>query len=838
MKKLNLIFVALLLTSAVSVYSGGFAGGTGTKNDPFLVATAQQLNEVRNYPDKYFLQTADISLDVVPFNMGNYWVPIGGRRNNNDIHNNFTGHYDGRGFRITDLIIVQPGNGNVGLFGHIGKSGDVATTIKNVRLYNVIVIGGRGTGALVGRVTGNQNTRIENCSVELGYVSGDAATGGLIGSNNSYMITSVAAEGFRPVIYKCNADVSVLLRSEYSEGKIKFGGLVGCNQKGMISHCYSKGEVIVDNTEVSFVGGLAGCIDLRGIIINSYSLTAVYADSASNKGGLIGSIGHGRNQGMVYNSYWSIENNMPGFNSPAGEGLTNEQLKNQQNFENWDFANIWNVALSNNDGYPYFIDNKTVKTDKTWTGILSSSWSEGGNWSPEGVPAANEMITIPSGTNYSPEISSAITIFNLSLYDGVQLNLVGEQSSITIKGTLTGGSESVGTASVTGEGRLIWAGNTLQSIPSMTYGNMVVNNPNNVKLAGSITINNTLQMHQGLLDLRGFEIILSEEARLFEIENDNISSRVYGSAGVIRTQRVLDNPAGDIAGLGLEIISSNNLGLTLIERGHSALNEGDESKSILRWFNIEPTVNQNLDATLIFHYFVSELNVYGENDNFSLFRRKHGDTEWVWIPSELDALNQVLTAYEVNEFSTWTAGSTDKPLPIVLYSWEAEAVNNAVELNWITAAEINNDYFTIERSRNGIDFEIIATVNGAGTSSRSNYYSSTDASPINGLAYYRLKQTDFNGAFEYSKTITVVSKKHLANEIRIFPNPSNGNFNILCEGDQSAEYRIYDLQGRMVSSSTIEPGMMNTVSLPNLKAGIYQVVISGDETSTQKIQIL
>jgi hypothetical protein len=838
MKKLNLIFAAILLTSAFTVYSGGFAGGNGTQNDPYLVATAQQLNEVRNYPDKHFLQTADISLDIVPFNMGNYWLPIGGSRNNNEVHDNFTGHYDGQNYMISNLIIVQPGSGNVGLFGHIGKSGDEATTIKNVVLYNVIVIGGRGTGALVGRITGNQNTRIENCSVELGYVSGDAATGGLVGSNNSYMITSVAAEGYRPVIYKSSADVSVLLRSEYSEGKIKFGGLVGCNQKGMVSHCYSKGEVIVDDSEVSYVGGLAGCIDLRGIIINSYTLTAVYADSASHKGGLTGGIGHGRNKGMVYNSYWSTDNNLPGFTSAAGEGLTNSQLQDISSFENWDFINSWNLADDTNEGYPYFVDIKTEKTGKTWTGILSSSWNENGNWSPEGVPSVNDFVTIPSTTSNSPEISTSVTVFDLTIYDDVQVNLLGEQASLIVTGGFTSGPEAIGSASVVGEGSLILAGSSLQGIPSMTVDNLVVNNPNNVQLAGSLTIEKTLTMEQGLLDLRGFEIILSEEAMLYEIDNDNISSRVYGSAGVIRTQRVLDNPAGDIAGLGLEIISSKNLGLTLIERGHSALNEGDESKSILRWFNIEPTVNQNLDATLIFHYFVSELNVYGENDNFSLFRRKHGDTEWVWIPSELDALNQVLTAYEVNEFSTWTAGSTDKPLPIVLYSWEAEAVNNAVELNWITAAEINNDYFTIERSSNGIDFEIIATVNGAGTSSRSNYYTSTDDSPLSGLAYYRLKQTDFNGEFEYSKTITVVSEKQFANDIRIFPNPSNGNFNILCEGDQSTEYRIYDLQGRMVSSSTLVPGMMNTVSLPNLKAGIYQVVISGEETSTQKIQIL
>ncbi len=836
MKKFTNIFLIFLL-GVTSVEAGGFAGGSGTKQDPFQVATAHDLNEVRNHPDKYFIQVADISLNVVPFNMGNYWTPIGGNRYSDELTDNFTGHYNGQGYVISNLVVVQPGQANVGLFGHVGSVDGVTTTIKNVNLYNVLIIGGKATGALVGRVTGNQNTRIENCSVKLGSVRGDASTGGLIGANNSFMITSVAAEGYRPVVYKCSAEVSVSVRSYFSEDKSKFGALVGCNEKGMISHSYAKGEVVANDSTASFIGGLTGSAGLRGIIINSYSTAVVNAEGANFVGGLIGNIGTGRNKGIVYSSYWSRDHNSQDMISAGGEGLSHSALQDPASFTNWDFFNVWQLNPKLNGGFPYFAEKLTEKSKKIWTGLVSSSWNEPSNWSPHEVPSTTDRVTIPSGTSHSPIVEASVMVTDLLVEDDALLTLQDTGSSLTLTGTLSGSQETIGSASIRGAGILVLAGSSLQSIPAMTIDNMVVNNANNVQLAGSITVNGTLTMKQGLLDLRGFEITLGTQADLSETENDNISSRVYGSSGLIRTHRLLDNPSGEIAGMGVEIISASNMGHTLIERGHSALNEGDESKSILRWFNIEPANNKDLDATLVFHYFISELNIYGENDNFSLFRRRHGDTEWVWIPSELDAAHRVLTANHVDEFSTWTAGSTDKPLPIVLLSWEARPVDNTVELNWITAAEINNNYFTVERSSNGIDFETISTLAGAGTSSRTNYYKTIDDSPVTGLVYYRLKQTDYNGEFEYSKIVSIYQKAY-DQDIVIYPNPSTGVFSVAIGGEQTIQYKIFDMQGRLVVSSNTQPGQITLVYLPQLQKGIYSMVFYTHDVQSKKIQIL
>lgn len=834
MKKL-VITLTVIIAILPLLHAGSFAGGSGTKEDPFLVATANQLNEVRNHSDAYFRQIADISLNVAPFNMGNYWIPIGGNRNDNSISNNFTGQYDGDNYVISNLTVVQPGNANVGLFGHIGGGEIGVTTIKNIHLRNVIIIGGRATGALAGRVTGNQNTRIENCSVETGYVRGDGATGGLVGSNNSFMVTTVAAEGYRPVIFRCYADVSVLLRSEYSAGMDKFGGLVGCNQKGMISHSYALGDVTANHEDATYIGGFAGCSQDRGIIINSYSAVGVYAENSRFVSGFAGELGVGRNRGEVINTYWNTDINPLVENSLGATGLTNEQMQNLGNFKSWDFNTIWQVNENINSGFPTLRDSYSEKTEKRWTAQESNSWENPNNWSAGIVPSQADKVIIPDGVA-SPVIASSITIFDLTIEDQTSIEIL-ENASLTITGELLAQDESTGNASVTGGGYLELAGNQKQTIPAMTISNLVINNPNDARLTGELHIQESLKMTTGLLDLSGSDLILAESAKLIEWEEGNTSSRIYGCSGVIRTFRHLNRPSGSIAGMGLEISSNSDLGLTRIERGHSELNGTDESKSIMRWFNIVPANNTNLDATIVFHYFVSELNVYGENDNFSLFKKKNNETDWIWIPSELDALNQVLTAQNVDEFSIWTAGSTDNPLPIVLLSFDATPVKSGVELKWVTAAEINNDYFTIERSNDGIHFEPIAMVDGAGTTSQSKSYQLKDHNPVKGISYYRLKQTDFNGSFEYSRSVSVYKQDYLTTSINVYPNPSNGNFTIQYGGERSMYYQVVDMQGRVVYSDHATPGITNRVSLTHLPKGVYTVVFQGEEIHTEKIQV-
>lgn len=107
---------------------------------------------------------------------------------------------------------------------------------------------------------------------------------------------------------------------------------------------------------------------------------------------------------------------------------------------------------------------------------------------------------------------------------------------------------------------------------------------------------------------------------------------------------------------------------------------------------------------------------------------------------------------------TCTGACTDvgTPTPIQLSSFQLNPLgDDAIRISWVTAAEVNNEYFTVERSLNGVDFESIGTVAGAGNSNSPLSYQFTDRPQYHGILYYRLKQTDFDGAYETFQILRV-----------------------------------------------------------------------------------
>lgn len=345
-------FIVLLALSS----SAQFAGGSGTALDPYKVSNPQELSEVRNYLDSYFIQTSNIDLKNYDHDGdGKGWMPIAGAGTND----RFSGHYNGNNFIIFNLYINRPATNNIGLFGHIGADDDVTDiSITNLGLENVEIYGGRGTGALAGRVTANEHTLIEYTFVRSGKVTGDGATGGLVGSNNSHQ-DQANANGHKPRISKSFANVDVYW-SEQNTGD-KFGGLAGCTQKGIIINSYSLGSVNVDNrtsqiSSVERVGGLVGCGLQRGEIINSYTATIVNVPASNptvtNVGGLVGTADGNTN---VSGGYWD-EDVTGQSSSPAGVSYNTSEMKDRANFPTYDFSSVWGIDPAINNGYPYLLD--------------------------------------------------------------------------------------------------------------------------------------------------------------------------------------------------------------------------------------------------------------------------------------------------------------------------------------------------------------------------------------------------------------------------------------------------------------------------------------------------
>jgi hypothetical protein len=121
----------------------------------------------------------------------------------------------------------------------------------------------------------------------------------------------------------------------------------------------------------------------------------------------------------------------------------------------------------------------------------------------------------------------------------------------------------------------------------------------------------------------------------------------------------------------------------------------------------------------------------------------------------------------------------DNFLPVELISFTARSFENkVVVLNWKTASEQNNEYFTVERSTDARNFEEIETIEGAGTTSIPQYYQSIDERPYRGVNYYRLKQTDFDGTTSWSEIQSVTFGEASNRSVRVFPNPGAAVFHI------------------------------------------------------------
>lgn len=176
------------------------------------------------------------------------------------------------------------------------------------------------------------------------------------------------------------------------------------------------------------------------------------------------------------------------------------------------------------------------------------------------------------------------------------------------------------------------------------------------------------------------------------------------------------------------------------------------------------------------------------------------------------------------------------PLPIELLTFEGLCDNNTILLQWSTASELNNNFYTIEASENGFDWQKSGNVDGSGTYSgilNYTYYASTYGRAI---TYYRLKQTDYDGKFEYSPVIAVAGcAVNDFFDVNIFPNPGTGIFKLsaIKYPENVSSIEIYNTYGiKLFETSTFQ----ETIDISNFPVGIYEVRIRfGSITKSKKI---
>ncbi len=304
-----------------------FAGGDGSGNNPYQVATGEQLDKVREYRDKHFIQVADINLGVSPWNDGEGWEPIGGYLDEDA----FNGSYDGNGYVIRNLRVDRTGKTYSSLFGRVKYN----CTLKNITLEDVSIRGGDGTGGLAGYVEGAviSNSHITGIVTGTGYYTGglvgtlasstitgshstavvsgeDRFTGGLVGMimngasiTDSHVTGNISGTEYVGGLVGSNGSGCTISQSDAIAvsvtGNAYVGGAAGQNS-GNISESHSAGTVLANNR----AGGLVGFNDTGAGIDGSYSSCelTVSGNNPEMIGGLVG-----YNNGLISESYASGE---------------------------------------------------------------------------------------------------------------------------------------------------------------------------------------------------------------------------------------------------------------------------------------------------------------------------------------------------------------------------------------------------------------------------------------------------------------------------------------------------------------------------------------------------
>ena len=176
--------------------------------------------------------------------------------------------------------------------------------------------------------------------------------------------------------------------------------------------------------------------------------------------------------------------------------------------------------------------------------------------------------------------------------------------------------------------------------------------------------------------------------------------------------------------------------------------------------------------------------------------------------------------------STGTIVLLGAPLPITLLAFDATARNRDVKLAWSTATEINNDYFTVERSNDAINFYDLLTKDGAGTSTLLHSYEDFDLHPLQGVSYYRLKQTDFDGKFAYSDIISVRFDQS-GNSFYGYYDPKHQSIHLVSSNGETdlISVQVMDMAGQIVAQSDHIKGKDVEITMPGIASGMYALKI-------------
>jgi hypothetical protein len=205
--------------------------------------------------------------------------------------------------------------------------------------------------------------------------------------------------------------------------------------------------------------------------------------------------------------------------------------------------------------------------------------------------------------------------------------------------------------------------------------------------------------------------------------------------------------------------------------------------------------------------------------------------------------NGLSTSNLSDTFYIGTKSLSNSLLPVELIYFDANCADRKAIVNWATASENNNDFFTLERANDGVTFQEVGTFKGAGNSSQIINYSFTDNDPFQGVYYYRLKQTDFNGMEEYFDVVPVDCIDNNTPTMTVYPNPIGANitidFNMKIQDDESY-VAFFDVRGKVIKKIKCIKGInqLMYINIDEFESGCYVVRLFNHDGISQNTRFI
>ncbi len=648
---------------------------------------------------------------------------------------------------------------------------------------------------------------------------------------------------------------------------------------------YLKGDWINNNNTTDFAPGNST------VIFNGNTTQTIISNDGTENFGNVQITGSSvlklNNNDLKVSGNWTNYNQSgltEGTSTITFNGISNQNINTTggEIIYNVIIDNPTTVTLSNNltvsnqlnqsqgelviNGKTLTLQNDLIRTTGTFTGSSSSNLTINGSgnlatelYFTSGSESLNNL-TINRSSSGTVTIATNLTVYGQLGMTAGELNI--NDKILTMNGTISGTGTLKGSANseiyIGGSGNLgtMYFSTGAQEVKDLTSNR----SSGNSTLGTDLTVNTLLTLTNGIITTGTNNLIVSNSSAS-AVTGYNTNSYVNGNLrrSFASNTDTYGFPVGTSTMYTLaEVVNNNLTGISYIDSKFltSYSNSGslDPAKAVDFgtpyndispegiWY-LEPDVQPsggNYNIKLHFDDGGGSNPFSGLSDNkFGPLKRDVSSTsanDWTALNGTLNAnggtgrlvSDGFAQRNGITSFSHFAIGRAEFQLPIELLNFDVLLSDKKATLNWITSAEINNNYFEIQKSKNATSFKPIGKVTGAGNSNINLSYSFTDNYPYKGISYYRLKQVDFDGEFSYSNIVSIENNTTNNNIITFY-----NNILQIKSANESFKLNIYNSNGQFVLSKYYKTNYAK-LDLSYLNQGIYFVKIFTNTNSESK----